>query len=108
MLSWLLGYKQEDDKKEEDAKKIEDNDDLSDIPPPPELKREQGYYKECKVDDVIRWKNYDDDIKQIREELEKIKIDTDKKWNARLSPVMETRKKKRRKRSTSASIEKKK
>jgi hypothetical protein len=102
MFSWLLGYKQEDDKKEEDAKKIEDNDDLSDIPPPPELKREQGYY-EGNLNDVIRWKSYDEDIKQIREELEKIKLDSDKKWEARLSPVMETRKKKRRKRSTSAS-----
>ena len=101
MLSWLMGYRQEDDKKEEDAKKIEEED--GEIPSaPPILKREQGYY-EGNLKDVIRWKNYDDDIKQIREELEKIKIDTDKKWNARLSPVMETRKKKRRKRSTSAS-----
>ena len=103
MLSWLFNYKQEDDEKEQNAKKIEDNDD--DIPPaPPVLEKQQGYYKECKVDDVIRWKNYDDDIKQIREELKQLKVETDEKWKARLSPVMETRRKKRRKKSTSAVI----
>ena len=99
MLSWLLGYKQEDDPKEEEAKKIEEED--GEIPPPPELKREQGYY-EGNLNDVIRWKSYDEDIKQIREELKQLKIESDKKWEARLSPVMETRRKKRRKKSASA------
>ena len=105
MFSWLLGYKQEDDPKEEEAKKIEEEE--GEIPPPPELKREQGYY-EGNLNDVIRWKSYDEDIKQIREELKKLKIESDKKWEARLSPVMETRRKKRRKKSASAvEIEKK-
>jgi len=102
MFYWLFGYKQEDDPKE-DTEENKDDDDLSDIPPPPVLKREKSYYKECKVDDVIRWKSYDEDIKQIREELKKLKIESDKKWEARLSPVMETRRKKRRKKSASAS-----
>jgi len=105
MFSWLLGYKQEDDPKEEEAKKIEEED--GEIPPPPKLKREQGYY-EGNLNDVIRWKSYDEDIKQIREELKQLKIESDKKWEARLSPVMETRRKKRRKKSASAvEIEKK-
>ena len=106
MLSWLLGYKQEDDEQEKDAKKIEDNDDdLSDIPPPPELKREQGYYKECKVDEVIKWADYDFAIAEIRKELKQLKIESDEKWKARLSPALQTRsvRKKRRKKSTSAS-----
>ena len=103
MFSWLLGYKQEDDVKKEDTKENKDDNDSDDIPPPPELKREQGYYKECKVDDVIRWKNYDTAIAEIREEINKLKIETDEKWKARLSPVMETRRKKRRKKSVSAS-----
>lgn len=100
MFSWLLGYKQEDDEQEKEAKKIEEEE--GEIPPPPELKREQGYYKECKVDDVIRWKNYDTAIAEIREELKLLKVESDEKWKARLSPVMETRRKKRRKKSTSA------
>ena len=99
MFYWLFGYKQEDDVKKEDTKENKDDDDSNDIPPPPELKREQGYYKECKVDDVIRWKNYDTAIAEIREEINKLKIETDEKWKARLSPVMETRRKKRRKKS---------
>ena len=103
MFYWLFGYKQEDDVKKEDTKENKDDDDSNDIPPPPELKREQGYYKECKVDDVIRWKNYDTAIAEIREEINKLKIETDEKWKARLSPVMETRRKKRRKKSVSAS-----
>ena len=103
MFYWLFGYKQEDDVKKEDTKENKDDDDSNDIPPPPELKRQVGYYKECKVDDVIRWKSYDEDIKQIREEIQKLKIETDEKWKARLSPVMETRRKKRRKKSVSAS-----
>jgi len=106
MLNWLFGYKQEDDPKEEEAKKIEEEE--GEIPPPPELKREQGYYKECKVDEVIKWADYDSAIAEIREELKQLKIESDKKWEARLSPVMETRRKKRRKKSASAvEIEKK-
>ena len=100
MFSWLLGYKQEDDEQEKEAKKIEEEE--GEIPPPPVLKREQAYYKECKVDDVIKWKNYDTAIAEIREELKLLKVESDEKWKARLSPVMETRRKKRRKKSTSA------
>lgn len=116
MFSWLMGYKQEETKEDKEARKIEEEDEV--IPPPPELKREQGYYKskvneygatakdykECSIDDVIKWKDYDEEIKKIREELEKLKIDTDKKWEARLSPVMKTRKKRKRIKSTGASI----
>ena len=114
MFSWLLGYKQEDDPKEEDAKKIEEEE--GEIPPPPVLKREKSYYKskaneygvttkhykECNKDDVIKWKDYDSAIAEIRKELKQLKIETDKKWEARLSPVMETRRKKRRKKNASA------
>lgn len=101
MFYWLFGYKQEDDPKE-DTEENKDNDD--DIPSaPPVLKREKSYYKECKKDDIIKWKDYDSAIAEIREELKQLKIESDKKWEARLSPVMETRRKKRRKRSTSAS-----
>lgn len=99
MFYWLFGYKQEDNVKKEDTKENKDDNDSDDIPHPPELKRQVGYYKECKVDDVIRWKSYDEDIKQIREEIQKLKIETDEKWKARLSPVVETRRKKRRKKS---------
>ena len=107
MFSWLLGYKQEDDPKEEEAKKIEEEE--GEIPSaPPVLKREKSYYKECNKDDVIKWKDYDSAIAEIREELKQLKIESDKKWEARLSPVMETRRKKRRKKSASAvEIEKK-
>lgn len=101
MFYWLFGYKQEDDTKE-DTEENKDNDD--DIPSdPPVLKREKSYYKECKKDDVIKWKDYDSAIAEIREELKQLKVESDKKWEARLSPVMETRRKKRRKKSTSAS-----
>ncbi len=103
MFYWLFGYKQEDDVKKEDTKENKDDDDSNDIPPPPELKRQVGYYKECKVDDVIKWRDYDKSIAEIREEIQKLKIETDEKWKARLSPVMETRRKKRRKKSVSAS-----
>ena len=94
MFWWLLGYKQEDSNNEEEEE--------CEIPPTPELKREQGYYKECSKDDVIKWKDYDKAIADIREEIQKLKVETDEKWKARLSPVMETRRKKRRKKSTSA------
>ena len=102
MFYWLFGYKQEDDPKE-DTEENKDDDDSNDIPPPPVLKREKSYYKECKKDDVIKWKDYDSAIAEIREELKQLKVESDKKWEARLSPVMETRRKKRRKKSTSAS-----
>ena len=102
MFYWLFGYKQEDDVKKEDTEENKDNDD--DIPSdPPVLKREKSYYKECKKDDVIKWKDYDSAIAEIREELKQLKVESDKKWEARLSPVMETRRKKRRKKSLSAS-----
>ena len=98
MFYWLFGYKQEDDVKKEDTEENKDNDD--DIPSaPPVLKREKSYYKECKKDDVIKWKDYDSAIAEIREELKQLKVESDKKWEARLSPVMETRRKKRRKKS---------
>jgi predicted AlkP superfamily phosphohydrolase/phosphomutase len=97
MFSWLLGYKQDDD--------IDENE----IPPPPKLVREQGYYKECNKDDIIKWKDYDKAIEEIREEIKKLKIDSDEKWNNRLSPVLETRsirKKKKRKNCSFDNIKK--
>jgi hypothetical protein len=99
---WLFGYKTDDDTEE---KPKEDNDgDLSNIPPPPVLTRQQGYYKECKNDDIIKWKDYDKELQEIREEIKKIKIDSDEKWKARLSPVLHTKsvRKKRRKNSSNA------
>ena len=105
MFSWLLGFKQEDDEQEKDAKKIEEEE--GEIPPaPPVLEKQIGYYKECKVDEVIKWADYDSAIAEIREELKQLKIESDEKWKARLSPVLETRsvRKKRRKKSLSASI----
>jgi len=112
---WLFGYKTDDETEE---KPKEDNDDVSNIPPPPPLKRQQGYYKskaneygvttknykECKKEDIIKWKDYDKELQEIREELRKIKIDSDEKWKARLSPVLQTKsvRKKRRKNSSNA------
>lgn len=108
MFSWILGYKPEEDPKEENAKKIEEEEDKKlqiEIPPPPPLVRQIGYHK-AKTDDVIYWKNYEDELKKIREELKNIKIESDKRWNDRLSPVLQTRsvRKKRKKKSESASV----
>ena len=115
MFSWLIGYKSEantpsgvknpsdepleKDKKEEEIK----------IDPPQKLEKVcQG-----KKDDVIYWADYEKQIKEIREDLNKLKIESDERWNKRLSPVMTNRelvespKKKRKKNRTASGTENK-
>ena len=112
MYSWLMGRVDDDaDDEKEVVEKTEENEDLEDTLPPPVLKREKGYYTECKKIDVIRWKNYDEEFKKIDEELKQMREtladldvivkktqknneELDKltdEWNNRLSPPELTR-----------------
>jgi hypothetical protein len=125
VFGFLFGYNTADDADDEkEEKKTEEIEDLEDIPPPPVLKRENGYYTECKNIDVIRWKNYDAEFEKVDNELKEMKkiladldiivkksqdtaedlVKLDKEWQNRLSPVEEvvelkTKKKRKRKKT---------
>ena len=43
-----------------------------DIPPPPPLERQTGYYKEGKITDCIKWRDYDAELEDIRRELKQL------------------------------------
>ena len=110
MFSWLIGYKSE-------ANVSLDAKNPSDEPLEKEIKTDppQKLEKVCqgKKDDVIYWADYEKQIKEIREDLNKLKIESDERWNKRLSPVMTNRelvespKKKRKKNRTASGTENK-
>ncbi len=101
MFSWIVGYKNPSDEvKEKDAK------EEVKIEPPQKLERSTAVWQ-GKKDDVIYWKDYDEVLKKLREDLDKLKIESDERWNKRLSPVMTDRqleptKKKRKKSRTNS------
>ena len=130
VFGYLFGYNTADDGDDEkEEKKTEEIEDLEDIPPPPVLKRENGYYTECKNIDVIRWKNYDAEFEKVDNELKEMKKiladldiivkktqknneELDKltdEWNNRLSPpeltrCITTNKKKRKRKKTNNNV----
>ena len=100
MFSWIVGYKNPSEEPLENDKKEEIK-----IDPPQKLERSVC---EGKKDDVIYWADYEKQIKEIREDLNKLKIESDERWNKRLSPVMTNRElgdspKKKRKKNRTAS-----
>lgn len=103
MFSWIVGYKNPSDEvKEKDSK------EEVKIEPPQKLERSTAVWQ-GKKDDVIYWADYEKQIKEIREDLDKLKIESDERWAKRLSPVMTNRElvaespKKKRKKSKTAS-----
>jgi hypothetical protein len=98
MFSWI-GYKNPSEEVKEEEVKIE---------PPQKLERSTAVWQ-GKKDDVIYWKDYDEVLKKLREDLDQLKIESDERWNKRLSPVMNNKEliiespKKKRKKSKTAS-----
>jgi len=92
MFSWFIGYKNPCDEEEVKTEEVKTEDKTAVI--------------EGKKDTVIFWRDYEIEIQKIKEELRQLKIETDKKWAERLSPVSdntELQTKKKRKKNKSAS-----
>lgn len=93
MFSWIVGYKNPCDEELKTEVKSE------------EVKTETIPVIEGKKDTIIRWRDYDTDIQKIKEELRQLKIESDERWNKRLSPVSDTEltTRKKRKKNKNAS-----
>ena len=94
MLSWIVGYKNPCDEEVKDEVKTED----------------KTAFIEGKKDTVIVWRNYEEEINKIKEELKQLKMESDERWNRRLSPVSDNTelqtKKKRKKNKTASDAQK--
>ena len=102
VFGWLW-YKQDVKEDVKQDVKEEVKEDEAEIIPdkPPKLVRQTGIHK-GDVKDIIFWKNYDEQFKQIEEDIKGLReiLNSDEKWKARLSPADTTRtinKKKRKK-----------
>jgi len=83
MLSWIVGYKNPCD--EEELKTEDKTEDKTAV-------------IEGKKENIIVWKDYETELQKIKEELKQLKIESDERWNRRLSPVSDTELNTRKKR----------